>query len=71
MPMGMGDNKGNKGGSTTETTTVDIELTFVVEGDGETPEWEENVRISAKAATDCGTASDTGVAAQGPGRGGR
>lgn len=66
MPMGMGDNKGNKGGSTTETTTVDIELTFVVEGDGETPEWEENVPYIGENGNWFVNGVDTGVAAQGP-----
>ena len=66
--MPMGGDFGNKGEGTTETTKVDIELTFVVAGDGssETPDWEENVPYIGENGNWFVNGKDLGVAAQGP-----
>lgn len=69
MTMGTGGPGGNKGGSTTETTKVEIELTFVVASDGQTtpePEWEENVPYIGANGNWFVNGEDKGIAAQGP-----
>ena len=64
---GSKDNKGgNKGGSTTETTKLDYEITFVVAGDGQTPEWTENVPYIGENGNWFVNGVDTGKTAQGP-----
>ena len=67
--MPMGGPGGNKGEGSTETTKVEIELTFVVAGDGQTtpdPEWEENVPYIGANGNWFVNGKDMGIAAQGP-----
>mgnify|MGYP002802509927 CR=1 FL=1 len=66
--MPMGGPGGPSGGDSTETTTIDIELTFVVAGDGssETPEWEEDVPYIGDNGNWFVNGEDTGTPATGP-----
>ena len=63
--MGIATFGGNKGGSTKETTTVDITLQFVVAGDGQAPTWEENVPYIGENGNWFVNGTDLGVKASG------